>query len=294
MSYAYSGKLAGLGSFRPGYGFRGLGTAASDAAYGAAVLAYNQDHALWLQQKAAYDKALAAFQGESAGAAQAYSQATMYYNMDLTAWNKESAAHAQALVQAQQQALVNQKMKDAGNAAARAKGVVLPATYGGCVTQGQHNAWQADCNTVNAPVKGLGQDPTGPSCALALLPVCPPAIPLVPALRPKPTPPPPQLVFQPPAPLRPEPKPPLAPPPTPVVVAMPSPSPLPPPASISPVPNQPTSIGPAPQASPVPTPTTISPTTKSAGLLSNGLLLVVIAGGSYALYRTFKKPKAKA
>jgi hypothetical protein len=32
--------------------------------------------------------------------------------------------------------------------------------------------------------------------------------------------------------------------------------------------------------------------TKSAGLVKNGLILVVIAGGGYALYRTFKKPKA--
>jgi hypothetical protein len=40
------------------------------------------------------------------------------------------------------------------------------------------------------------------------------------------------------------------------------------------------------------TPPSTASATRSAGLVKNGLILVVIAGGGYILYRTFKKPKA--
>ncbi len=263
MSYAraiaYSGKIAGLGYFR------GLGDAAYDA-----------DHALWLQQKAAYDQAVAAFAGQSAGQSSSYAAANAGYQRDLAAWTQESAARVAAVVARQQQQLRNQHAQDNANAAARAAGVVTPPGYPGCVSQSQHNAWQAVCNTVNAPVKGLGADPTGPACALALLPVCPPPLPAIAPLRPKP-------LLTPPAPLRPEPRPPPA-PGSPTYVAVPKPAPGTPPVLNTGPQSIPQNV---PSASP-------APASKSGGLLSNGLLVVVLAGTGYALYRTFRKPKAAA
>ena len=267
MSYAqtnaYSGKIAGLG-----YGaFRGLGDAAYDA-----------DHALWVQQKAAYDKAMAAYAGMSAGAGASYGIALSNYNRDLTAWNQEATAHTAAVVASQQQKLRNQRVLDNANAAARAAGVVTPAGYPGCVTQAQHNGWQADCSAWSAPVKGLGAAaaPSGPACALALLPVCPSPLPAIAPLRPKPTPPAPPPALTPPAPLRPEPKPPT-------------------PAAPHSSPGKPPVLNTGPQSIPSNVPSSApspAPASKSGGLLSNGLLVVVLAGTGYALYRTFKKPKA--
>lgn len=265
MSYAqtnaYSGKIAGLG-----YGsLRGLGDAAYDA-----------DHALWLQQKAAYDKAVAAYAGMSAGQASSYAAANAGYQRDLAAWNAEATAHTAAVVARQQQQLRNQRALDSANAAARAQGVVTPPGYPGCVTQAQHNAWQSVCNTVNTAVKGLGGDPTGSQCALALLPVCPAPLPAIAPLRPKPPPPEPLPTIIPPAALRPEPQPSSA--------TTPTPSSATPPVL---------NTGPQSIPSNVPSSTSLPPpASKSGGLLSNGLLVVVLAGTGYALYRTFKKPKA--
>jgi len=225
MSYAVSGKLAGLGRLHPLWG---MGDAASDA--------YAADHAAWLQEKAAYDKAVAAYAGQSAGNAMAYASAQAGYLRDLSAWQAESTAYQNTL--------------NAGNTAARAAGVVTPPGYPGCVTQAQHDAWQAACSYASQTVKGLGADPTGSSCALALLPVCPAP------LRPQPTPPP--------VPAAPAPVPPLRPEPQPPVITAPA----------------------------APTPAVAPAATKSGGMLSNGLIIVVLAAGGYALYRTFKKPKA--
>jgi len=264
MSYAraYSGKIAGLG----------------DAAYDAAVQAYHENHDQWLQQKAAYDKAVQAYAAQSAGVASTNASANAAYQNDLAQWNIEANARSFAVAARQNQQLINVRARDAANAKARAAGVVTPAVYPGCVTQGQHDAWQATCNTLSVSVRGLGADPTGTPCALALLPVCLPDLPPVPALRPKPSPP--SLLAlnaKPPAPLRPEP----LPPPAPTQTATPAP----------PVLNTSPQIIPsgAPSSAVAP-----SDPTKSGGLLSNGLLLVVLAAGGYAIYRTLKKPKASA
>lgn len=287
MSYveAYSGKIAGYGRLT----LHGLG----DAAYDAAVAAYNADHTLWLQQKAAYDQAVAAYAGQSAGQSAEYSIAQGGYQRDLTAWNSESAARTAAVVARSQQQVSNQRLLDNANAAARAAGVVTPAGYPGCVTQAQHNSWQAICNTVNAPVKGLGADPTGPACALALLPVCIPALPAIAPLRPKPVPPAPPPTLIPPAAIRPEPQPPPAP--------APSAQPTPTPTGPTPYPSSPSNTPPVLNTGPQPIPSLVptaspppTPPSKSGGLISNGLLVVVLAAGGYALYRTFKKPKAAA
>ncbi len=250
MSYSFAGKIAGLGLSR------GFGDAASD---------YAADHAAWLNEKAAYDRAVQAFTAQSAALNAGYSQAQQAYQRDLAAWNNESATRAAQIVASGQQQLRNQVARDRANAAAKAAGVVLPAGYSGCVTQAQHDSWQANCLPMNMTVKGLGAaSPTGSFCALALLPVCQPAPALPAPLRPKPTPPaPPSSSLTPPPALRAE--------------------PLPPVLNTAPQ-TIPSSLTPAPAQGPK----------KSAGLLSNGLILIVLAGGSYALYRTLRKPKASS
>lgn len=261
MSYAYAGKIAGLGAFR-GFG---------DAAYDQAYAAYQADHALWVQQKTAHDNAVQAYAAAASGVAAGNASAQAAYQRDLAAWNTEATGRAAAAAAATQQQMRLDQQAAQANAAAAAAGAVFPAGYAGCVTQAQHNGWQSACSALNTTVKGLGADPTGPSCALALLPVCGPRLPMPAPLRPQPQPPTPQgLPVAPPVPLRPEPQPPVA----------------------SAVPNSP--LGPDPgTAITSPAPSLAPPTpTKSAGLIKNGLILVVLAGGGYALYRTFKKPRA--
>lgn len=243
MSYAYSGKIAGIGRLG------GLGDAASD---------YAADHAAWLQEKAAFDNAVAAYAAQSAGASAGYAAQQGNYQRDLASWKSEQAAHTAAVLARSKQQLINQKALDAANASARAAGAVIPAGYPGCVAQAQHDNWQQQCLAMSQTVRGLGADPTGSACALALLPVCPPALAALAPLRPQPTPPVQPALGPPPAPLRPEPQPPAA---TPGGALAPA---------------------------------TPAAATKSAGMLSNGLILVVVAVGGYALYRTFKKPKAAA
>jgi hypothetical protein len=240
MSYAraYHGKIAGLGD-------------------------YASDHAAWLQEKAGHDNAVAAYAAQSAGAAAGYASQLASYQRDLAAWKAEQAARAAAFVARTQQQLKNQRALDQANAAARAAGAVTPAGYPGCVSQAQHDNWQQTCSAMSQTVRGLGADPTGSACALALLPVCPPALPAIAPLRPQPTPPAQPVLGPPPGDLRPEPMPPAS--------------------------------APVPAITPgSPGPITTTPTKKSAGMLSNGLILVVVAVGGYALYRTFKKPKAAA
>lgn len=245
---------------RPFRSFRGLGDAMSD---------YVADHAAWVQEKAAYDKAAMGYSMTLAGQAAGYSSA-------LASWNAQSAAHVAAVVAQQQQQIIRSRALDQANTAARAAGAVTPAGYPGCVTQAQHDAWVSTCSFMSQTVKGLGADPTGSPCALALLPVCPPPFPAPPPVGLKPAAPAPPA---PPPPLRPEPQPPVA-------------TSVPVPVSTPPVLNT------GPQAIPS-TPVLVTtppppPPTKSGGLLSNGLILVVAAVGGYALYRTFKKPKAAA
>lgn len=251
MSYAMNGKIAGYGRLPAPFnrGLRGLGDAQYDAAYAA-------------------------------------------YKADLAAWNAEAALRVQAVTAQQKQILAIAVYQSRANAAARAAGAVIPAGYSGCVSQTQHNAWQYECNAQNAQnaawasatVKGLGGSttPSGPYCALSLLPVCasPPAP--IPPLRPKPLPP---IASAPSAPAAPKP----------VIVTAPAASPVLTPAHAPAA--APPVLNTAPQqiASNSPVVATVTPPTpQSAGLVRNGLLLIVLGGASYALYRTFKKPKAAA
>ncbi len=268
MSYAFSGKLAGLGD--------------ASSAYAGAMVAYQNDHAAWLTEKAAYDRAVQGFAANSAGQASSYASGMAAYQHDLALWNAALAARARAVALAQSQQRAIDVARDRANTAARAAGVVLPAGYHGCASQAQHNAWQADCARLSEPVKGLGADPTGPACALALLPVCQPAVPMPGALPPAPVPPAKPPPLTPPPTLRPEPQPPQ-PPPASSSVPQPQTGPfsVPTPTTASTIPGD---RGPSPDPA--------SDPSKSAGLIKNGLILVVLAVGGYAAYRTFKKPKA--
>jgi hypothetical protein len=251
---------------------------------------YASDHAAWLAQKAAYDKAYAAWLATTQQLKTAYALAQSHYSIDLIRWNNELKAYNAALVNYQnaQRAIAMGYSSNQAAVQQQFPGVVFPAGYPGCVSQAQHNAWQATCDQITS-VKGLGALPTGPECALAMLSVCQPG-PAAPAPpRPKPQPPaPPSYPAAPPS-IGPEPQPPAnVPTPPPIQTSIPTPAPG--------TPETPSVLVPTYQStvpSTTPPPTTQA-STKSGGLLSNGLLLIVLAGGGYALYRTLKKPKAAA
>lgn len=286
MTYAMSGKIAGLGYIPAGYsGMRGLrGFGYIPAGY-SGLGDYASDHAAWMQEESAYAQAYQNWQSQLPAISQQNANNQAAYAADLARWNAEQAAYNAAY-----NGYLNQSRTNAmaygisqNSVLAQYPSIVIPAGYPGCVTQAQHNAWQQTCDAIQS-VKGLGAVPTGPECGLALLPVCQPPLPAPPPLRPKPTPPPQITAPPPPAPIRPEPQPPASvptPTPTPTLVPAPTPTPGTP------------SVTQNPYSSTVPlTPTATQAPTKSAGLLSNGLLLIVLAGGSYALYRTLRKPKA--
>lgn len=260
-------------------GFLGLGLGLGDAAYDAALAAYQVAHETWQRQMLDYQNT----QGNYQLSLNAYNQSLAAYQADLARWTAEVAAYNAAYNAIANQGRTAQMAAAAQQASAIAlyPGVVIPAGYAGCVSQAQHNAWQSQCDAISS-VRGLGADPTGPACGLALLPVCAPA-PLLPAaVRPRPQPPAP---FSVPAPVSPgpEPQPPTPPPPS---ALGPPPQQIPPP-SVTQDPYSDTT----PLLTPSPTP---AATTASAGILSNGLLLVALAGGGYLLYRSLKKPKASA
>lgn len=298
MSYAVAGKIAGLGYYgqgrgpRPGSpylysGIRGLGRL-GDASYDAAVSAYTADHAAWVQEQTAYGLAVQAYSAAIAQQSQAYAQASAGYSAALATWQAQNAAYQQALTLAEG-ASRGQAINYASAQAAAQKAypqIIVPAAgpyYPGCVTQAQSDAWAATCRS--SAVKGFGAVPTGPECGLAMLPVCGAQVAFPNAIGPQPTPPsqpPPPL---PPAPLRPEPQPPAAPAPAPLMMSTPASVPASYPTTDA--------LDPGSPASSVLTPAP-TPAATSAGLLSNGLLLVVLAGGSYALYRTLRKPRRPA
>lgn len=300
MSYSRSFSQArGLGTaydealilgqrMRQGYaGYRGFGS------LGDALSDYQADHAAWATEKAAYDQMLANWQATKTQLQNAYNTAMNNFNADHARWAGEVVAYqaAQKAYQSKLNMLSMTYGMSQSSVTSKFPNIAFPAGYPGCVTQAQKDAWQRTCDQLTS-VKGfgLGALPTGPECGLALLPVCQSVTPPAPP-RAEPMPPaPPQPPAAPP-PLRPEPMPP-APVPTPVSVTLPTPP--------APTPQNPSSNTPlTPSYQPTPTvdssiPTSTASASKSGGLLSNGLLLIVLAGGGYALYRTFKKPKATA
>lgn len=264
--------------YRNGSLGRGLG----DAAYDQAYAQYLKDHAAWEQAGYAYTSAFASWAAGEGQKDKDYAAAVAAYN----------AAHAADLAAAASWPALKQSLQ--------AQGVVFPSSFRGCVTQAQHDAWQRECDQFST-VKGIGLVaaprsltaastvqgiPTGNPCLLAQIPVCRPItfVPHRAAAAPRPAPPGPEP--QPPAK-------PATPPPTTVVVQQQIPTPRP----TTSIPN-PTAITPGGSSIPV-APTTSSTvpaqaSTKTGGMLSSGLILLVLAGGGYALYRTFKKPRASA
>lgn len=288
---SYTRRISGLGlsyddvcilQQRMRQGYSGLDDNASAA--------YASDHARWVTEKAAYDKALSAWSSAYTQLSLAHARATLAYQADLAKWKTETAAYQSALRSYDDQARMTAMTSAISQNSILAKypSIVLPPDYPGCVTQAQHAAWDKTCTALTS-IRGLSGAPTGPECGLALLPVCQPpkAVPTPPRASPKP-PAPPSYPLKPPA-LRPEPQ---APAPTPVQTAIPTytPPPIPSP-SVPKTPAQIPTYTPIP-ATPGPASTVPAASTKSGGLLSNGLLLVVLAGGGYALYRTLRKPKA--
>jgi hypothetical protein len=287
MTYvAVPGKISGLG--RPGRpGLFGLGDAMSD---------YQADHARWLVEKDAFNQAVLDFIQSKSAAMADYQAKQAAYQAAVAA---QQQYHADLLVYRQQQALRASALQARSRAIAKqTPGIAFSRGYPGCVSQAEHDQWQATCDQMST-VKGLGASATGPECGLAQLPVCPPPVP--PPLAPAAVPPPPSPpVFTPPPPLRPEPQPPavVPPPPSPSFSTTPQVAqnlPTPPSFVQQPSPSPASASSTIPAAPPPPPPSSSSVTpqtaqTASAGLLSNGLLLLLLAGGGYALYRTFHKP----
>ncbi len=252
---------------------------------------YEQSYASYLQAHDAWLGAVNVYRSASAAWAAGEAQKSKIYAAEQAAYKAAVAAAA-----LDQQRWASQK------AALISQGVTFPSGFPGCVSQAQRDAWQATCNQLSS-VKGLGllssslqtaavkassSSPSGSPCLLATIPTCKlvPLPPRPPVPAPAPTPP------------GPEPQPPVKPatPPPPVQVLIPTPTPQTSiPTSIPQTPNTPSGGGGDGSFTPS-TPTTSSTVPaakpKSGGLLSSGLILIVIAGGGYALYRTFKKPRA--
>lgn len=283
------GKIAGLGYIPAGYsGFRGLG----DAAYDAAMAQYQSDHSVWQRQANDYAIAQSNYQTAMSSLHQDYINALSAYQADLAKWTAEKAAYTAAYNAASNQNRTTQMTlgMQQNSVLQQYPSIVIPQGYAGCVSQAQHDAWAATCSAMTS-VRGLGAAvPTGPECGLAQLPVCPFVVPMPAPLRPQPAPPPAPRPLTPPTPPGPEPQPPAAPPPS---ALGPPPQQIP---ASNPSPGPSVTQNPYSDTTPLlaPSPTATAAPTASAGLLSNGLLLVALAGGSYLLYRSLKKPKPKA
>lgn len=257
-------------------GFHGLGDYASDlASYNVAQKVYEADHAKWLAEKSAYDVAYANWQAAvksvnamnrlNASRDQAVAAA---YDRNYAAYQAAASAWAQAFSEMRKANI--ERAKTISNT----YGLSLPSSFydnGACLSQAQHDAHAAQCTTV----KGLGS--LDPDCGWKALPVCnmpprptPPTKPAAHAA--KPLPPEPTL--------RPEPK-----PPTPPVNTGGS-------GGGGNGGGMTTPGGGSPATDPGPITTTDD--AKKAGLFSNGLILLAIAGGGYLVYRTLRKPKAAA
>ena len=252
MAYVYDNGSLGRRVFHPRFGFTSV-RGLGDASYDAALAAYQKAHALWVLQTNAYNRNMQGWQAGEAAKAAAYASASAAYAAQQAGWKK-----------------IQQQLA--------AQGVYFQSDFMGCVYPAQLNAWKTQCanQQAAAAVKGLGaSNPSGPVCLLAQLPECPDTpipLPVPPVAAPKPVAP------------GPEPQPPTPPP----VTSTPTSTTLPPPVVVSP---PVTSSGPTTTPDPVIS-TTPTASTKSGGLLSSGLILLVVAGGGYAIYRTLKKPKA--
>jgi len=248
----------------------GLGDYAADlATYKTKLAAWKMDHLKWQREKATYTALLAKYNLAVKDIEQEYSVNMAAYNAALNDYYTAFAGTKHGYTE-------RSRTIDASY------GLKLPQSYYSglaCLTQAQHDSYAKNCTTV----KGLGRWGLGsndPDCGYAKLPICNyPVKPVAPTrVYPKaPT-------------LRAEPKSPTAPTAPPVVTT-------------TPVTTTPSSSSGGGGGAPAPTPTpdvppdAITPTAepnKQANMVRNGLLLVVVLGGGYLVYRTLKKPKAQA
>lgn len=278
MSYSFVRKInpafAGFGAF-----------GALD--YNAQYAAWQVDYAKWKKEEAAYKTAKSVWAGLVTNLKAQYVAKVTDYQNDLKRWNAEAVIYTAAMnSRAASIAATTAARKMQSGIIAKQWSLKLPADYTGCVLQFWHDQWVAQCTeSKRTTIMGLGATPTGwgHPCGTALLPICTPPPPM-PYLRPKPVAPP-VLVLPPEPTLRAEPKPPIkpaTPPPPPAVVNQPPPAPPPPPSVV---------IDTPPPSTP---PTVVEEPIKQANMIKGGLLAIVVVGGGYLLYRTFKKPKAKA
>ncbi len=263
MAYVYQN-----GSLGRAIALRGLGAAPS---YEQAYAQYQQAHDAWLGQVNLYRSASASWAAGEAQKSRTYADAQAAYQ----------TAHAAEILDQTRWEILKKVLIG--------QGATIPSDFPGCVTQAQHDAWQKTCDQMSS-VKGLGLGalPTGNPCQLAAaIPVC----------KPRAVPPVPPVASPAPLPPGPEPQPPVKPAPAPVtgppssIPASPGPSMMPPSGGGGDGSGGGGGTGPSMGPSTPLTPAPLAPK-KAGGLLSSGLILVVIAGGSYALYRTFKKPRA--
>jgi hypothetical protein len=296
--------MAGCGSCA----LRGLGDAAYDAAfaeyqakkaqydkelaaynttmsaYNAAYAKYEKLHKTWEIEKKVHDKLVASYNEKVAKIDKEFAAASIAAASAIVQWQNKQDAYVAAL---QKWSAARQAERTA-NAAATAKIVKAynlspPSNFGNCLSQADHDKYKLMC--ANASVKGLAGywGDWQAACGMAELPICktPPPEPKSPGVKPK-MPVKPAYPTKPPA-MWAEPKPPVKP-----AITKPIGPPTPPPTPPS-VPTPP----PTPET-PVVVPADEAAELKQKNLVMVGLLAVVAIGGGYAVYRTFKKPKAAA
>ncbi len=294
--------MAGCGSCA----LRGLGDAAYDAAfaeyqikkaqydkdlaaYNAAMTAYNtayskyaKTHKTWAAEKKANDALHKLYAEKVAKIDKEFAAASIAAGAAIVQWQNKQDAYVAAL----QKWTAARQAERAANAAAtqkaaKAYGLDVPANFGNCLSPTDHEKFANMCRI--AAVKGLGAVWANQqaACGMAEIPVCktPPPEPKSPGVKPK-MPVKPAYPTKPPA-MWAEPKPPVKP-----ALIKPSGPPTPPPTPPS-VPTPP----PSPET-PVVVPADEAAELKQKNLVMVGLIAVVAIGGGFALYRTFKKPKA--
>lgn len=253
------------------------------AAYNAAMSKYNADYAKyekdlkqWKIEKKAHDKLVEKYKADVAKIDKEFAAASQAAAAAIVQWQNKQDAYVAAL----QKWSADRSAERKANAAAtqkvaKAYGLDVPSNFGNCLSPTDHEKFANMCRI--ASVKGLGGVWANQqaACGMAELPICktPPPEPKSPGLN-KPSMPVKKAYPTAPVALRSEPKPPVKP-----AITKPIGPPTPPP-----------SLPPAREE-----PVVVPADEEAAGqknLVMVGLLAVVVLGGGYAVYRTFRKPKA--
>lgn len=216
---------------------------------------YASELAAYQNAQAAYLVRLQAYKEKCAAIDKDYGERRRSYNIQMASYNSQVAA-------------IRESNVAKARAVDKAFGLSLPQSfYNGdaCITAAQRDAYARSCQSNT--VKGLGA--VDSSCGMRQLPVCSfPVPPVAPVKPPYPA-----------APV--EPKAPAA--------------PVTPPSGGSG--NGGGTSAPPSTSTPVTVPTSTPPAvtsddSKGAGMVRNGIIVAVVLGGGYLVYRTIKKPKA--